>query len=59
MTDMPRAKDVAKKIEEQQRDLTETIRQLTVLRKERFSGLFLVRFRGGKVVKTGVKADDR
>ena len=56
-TDIPSARDVAKVIERRQRDLTFMISKLCDLRKERFNGLLMVRFRDGKAVKWGVKKD--
>jgi len=50
-------KDVARRIEGQQRDLTVTIRKLTELRRAGFSGRMVLRFEAGRITKYGLKPD--
>jgi len=55
---IPSARDAAKRIEAQQRDLTDLIGQAVHLRRKKFSGLMVVRFKNGIAEKIRVKADE-
>jgi len=52
---IPSARDAAKRIEAQQRDLTELLGKVIKLRRERFSGKMVVVFNDGKAAKVGLK----
>lgn len=51
------AAEAARKIEEQQRDLTEMIGKLIKLRNQSVTGKLVAWFENGKIVKAGFKKD--
>lgn len=57
-TKIPRAVDVAERIERQQRDLTALIDRICRLRREKFTGKMMVVFEDGKAVKFASKASE-